>query len=199
METSNLSLEEYISSPQGIGLDFVIGSERIALEFLKLTRRRSNLLFTKWWIFKKIGRLLIEDGRIRNFKLCLDMTLRSRAFMRDEGEIHISLGLLLSRSSWTMLPLYVHELSHMWLSGREDYGRIKELQRKFREKYAGSVYCERMSPIEVYADLLTIGILKELHSYASGISRNRILRMIIEREARLTLLLGELSKLRDAN
>ena len=113
------------------------------------------------------------------------------------GTVFISIGLFLTRSPWTLMSVYLHEISHVWLAQKEDYLKIKKLQREFRERFSECELCERMSPIELYAEILTVMFLRSLYNRVQKpCHKKKAGSLLAERERRVELLLSAISKLK---
>ena len=82
--------------------------------------------------------------------------------MKDKGELYISIGALLFRSSMTTLKVLCHEISHLWLSQQDFYSKLKVLNKEFKQKYSNHQDVYLMSPIEFYAVVLSVKIMEEI-------------------------------------
>ena len=131
MSLDNLSVESYLSAPTELDVDFPDISAELSSALSQTVSRVSDFYFVKWAGFKRIRKIMIKDGVLKPFSLRLEKKLKPRAYMRDEGEVYLSFGLMASRSSLAALSVYLHELSHVYLSQMEDYPRLKELQKEF--------------------------------------------------------------------
>lgn len=197
MSLDNLSVESYISAPTELDVDFPDISAELSSALSQTVSRVSDFYFVKWAGFKKIRKIMIKDGVLKPFSLRLEKKLKPRAYMRDEGEVYLSFGLMASRSSLAALSVYLHELSHVYLSQMEDYPRLKELQKEFRSRYGDNPLCEVMSPIEMYANILTIRLLREIEKNDSNEGHKKRLETIINnRHVKLEYLANELKALK---
>jgi hypothetical protein len=156
---------------------------------------RSSLVFIKWHLLKKITKKLVGIGALRPFELRLKPTLKPMAYMRDGGDIYISLGLLLTRSPWVTLSVYLHELSHLLISETDNYGALKELQRSFKDSFSSSPLCEAVSPIELYANSVTLSLLNFLCKMLSGVKKRRLFNLISDREERISFAISKAREL----
>lgn len=198
MMTAHTSVEQYVASPENVRFD--IGVPSLMPILARMTSLWGRLTLVKWCCLRSIRNTLVRQGIFQPFSLRLKWTWKSMAYMRDEGELYLSIGFLASRSAWNVLSVYVHELSHIWLSQQEDYPLLKTLQREFRSRYGTHTLCELMSPIEIYADLLAVAILSDMERHAEkGAYKQGLLRLVQDRQDKLKRLTDELSRLDDGN
>ena len=108
---------------------------------------------------------IIKSKIIKDFALHLDYSLAARAYMKDSGEMYISLGSILFKSSRVNLKVFCHELAHMWLSQQDFYPKLKVLNKEFKENYSSHPSCYLASPIELYAMVISYNMMDYvLHS-----------------------------------
>ena len=190
------TVEGYLTLPKTIGTELDAEFPELISAQKKLLSRSCELTFGKWRSLKALGRVLVDKGVIKPFMHHLKWTLKPMAYMREADGIFISVGLILTRSPWTLMSVYLHEISHVWLSEREEYSSIKALQREFRKRFSDNKLCERMSPIELYSEMATVKFLRAIYNTTEKPrQRKRIGRLLSEREKRVELLLSEISKL----
>lgn len=136
MSNRDITLNGYVENPLAIQLDFYVSSDLVIDQLKKLVARSYDFSFLRWRLIKKINRLLISENVFPEFNIYLTKNLTPKAYMKDCGEIYISLGALLFRSSMVTLKVLCHELSHLWLSNQPFYSRLKSVDKEFKEKYS---------------------------------------------------------------
>lgn len=136
MNNRDISLNGYLENPLAIQLDFCVNSDLAIDELKKLASRTYDFPILRWRLIKKINKLLISEKVFPDFTIYLTKSLTPKAYMKDCGEIYISLGALLFRSSLVTLKVLCHELSHLWLSNQPFYGRLKSVDKEFKQKYS---------------------------------------------------------------
>lgn len=136
MSNRDITLNGYLENPLAIQLDFYVNSDLVIDQLKKLVARSYDFSFLRWRLIKKINRLLISENVFPEFNIYLTKNLTPKAYMKDCGEIYISLGALLFRSSMVTLKVLCHELSHLWLSNQPFYSRFKSVDKEFKEKYS---------------------------------------------------------------
>lgn len=194
------SLDGYLVAPRGYSADTPELTGDVLAAIIKMMPHTADIVFTKWAHLKKISSLLVASGAVGSLKLKLTPRLKAMAYMREGDAIYLSLGLILGRSALAVLSVYIHELAHVILSEREDYAELKALQREFTARFSDEALVERASPIEVYASILTVALLRAILPHAEREScKNRLEAMILEREEKLMMLEGELLRLKELN
>lgn len=136
MSNRDISLNSYLENPLTIQLDFRINSDLAIDELKKLVKRSYDFSILRWQRIKKINKTLISENVFPDFNIYLTKSLTPQAYMKDCGEIYLSLGALLFRSSMVTLKVLCHELSHLWLSKQPFYGRLKFVDKEFKKKYS---------------------------------------------------------------
>lgn len=151
--------------------------------------------FPQWDAVKQAKKRLVDTGCIEDFSLHLLRKCATTAYMKDGGKMYLSLGLVFGHSAMTLLSVYAHELAHILLSQREDYPAIKAMQRAFKQRYHDHPMVELMSPIEVYAMLLSRPLLYALAERANRRHKRKLMQLIRDLEEKLTLLEREIRQL----
>ena len=196
MAFDTLSIQKYLSSPE----DFSEYPSPLGDKSLKALSRLLSRLYTpvsiKWHRIKKIKRALIDEGILRDFSLNLEWKLKTQAYMKDGDGVYFTLGLMITRTPGALLPICLHELSHIWLSQREDYPALKAFQREFKKNFGEVVGCDLISPIEIYANLVT---LRWLRSICECTEKKRLKaslqKTVDDRSEKLALLKDRISQL----
>ena len=177
---------DYISHPKYEGALPRLGESRSLAVMNKLLSRRAFSVFTKWRHVKEIRRVLLAENILSDFTLKLLPTLKPLAFMHDGGTLSLSLGLLLTRTPWVVLSVYLHELAHIWLAGEDNYPDVKALAREVKRLIPTHPLGDRISPIELYADTVTLAMLEALDgTTVHPVYQKRLERLISERRDRI--------------
>ena len=180
MTKTELSLENFLLYPSETSpKEFSLSEESISI-MLSLLSRRCDLTLSRMKRFMRLGESFVKSGVLSKAPLTVEPSLKPRAYMRDGDGIYISAGLILTRSPWVMLSVYLHEIAHLYLSEMEWYGNLKQVQREFFERYDKSTH-ERMSPIEIFAETITVSLLSALLSVCEGKRQKRRLSSVLER------------------
>ena len=176
------TLNKYTQNPLDIRFDIDL-NESEALDICrKLTSSWRSPFFIQWHYIKKAVNAMIECGILRKFSVRLTPDLTPKAYMRDGGDMFFSLGALLTRSSTVTLSVLCHELAHMWLSQRGYYSELKLLSKSFLTRYAKVPDIALMSPIELYAMVISVDIMKAINKGVKKQKHKRRLESIIDCE-----------------
>ena len=192
MALQSLTLREYLDNPK------LLPYQSIPVLFSKyddLTLLFKGLTpFSKWKTLKRLTVFLLQTDSVDFYTINLDKSLKPRAYMNDDGRIFISIGLLLTRSITTLLSVYLHEFSHIYMSKQQNYSQLKILQREFRQGFSKFDNCEISSPIESFADVITLEFLRQLYSAIDNDKlKIKLLRLIKNREEKLCVIYNELN------
>lgn len=182
MNELDFSLEAYLAAPLDIRCEFVIESEAVVRSLKKLAAKVSDVPFVRRARIEKTRRLIIRENVLGEFSVKLVRGLDMRAYMKDSGEIYFSLGAIIKRSSLVTLKTFCHELCHLWLSRQSFYPELKAADKEFRTKYKDNSAVYLLSPIEVYAMSLSVGIMRQVEVKLSRGRRRERLRKIIAAE-----------------
>ncbi len=182
MNEKAFSLEEYLKSPLNVDFCFHIDSVKVIRSLKKLVCRLYDFSPLRWKLIKKTKRLLIDESVVNDFSLNLIPCLSLKSYMKDSGEMYISSGALLFRSSIVTLKVFCHELSHIWLSQQPFYPAIKSVNKEFKTKFNGCKDVVLASPVEVYAMKLSIGIMEQIADFLTKKSQKKRLKRIITLE-----------------
>lgn len=187
------SIDEYISNPSNINLNDGLKNPKFYEGVLRFYKVSTPFFHTKISSLKKISAIATQEGMANPFNFKIDFNFKLVAYMKDSGEMHISLGLVIFRSFSTLLSVYLHELSHLWLSQQQCYPQLKALQRQFFENYSSETKGDIASPIEFYADLITVDILEGI---CAKTQNKRVIKAISKQiEARKNKREGAISEL----
>lgn len=196
MNELDFSLEAYLASPLDIRCEFVIESEAVIDSLKKLAARVCDFSFTRWLRIKKTRRLLIKEKVLDEFSVKLVRGLVPRAYMKDSGEIYFSLGAMLKRSSLITLKTFCHELCHLWLSRQNFYPELKAVDKQFRTRYRDNTAVYLLSPVEVYAMSLSVGIMRQIEAKLSqGRRLKRWEKIIADENEKLKAIQNSILKL----
>ncbi len=195
MAEKSLTLGSYLDEPKSLPYDEVpLLFDKNFCEILLFFKGKTP--FAKWRTLNKLTDYLKKKLDISDFSLNIDKSLKSTAYMHDDGRIFVSVGLLLSRSISTLLSVYLHEFAHIWMSKQSNYNNLKSVQREFRTAYSNNEWCELISPIETYADALTLIFLEQLFSSTTSEKlKKKISKLIENRKEKLRVVYSELEKL----
>ena len=138
---------------------------------------------------------MIECGILRKFSVRLTPDLTPKAYMRDGGDMFFSLGALLTRSSTVTLSVLCHELAHMWLSQQDFYKGLKEINRQFQEQYSSHTDAELLSPIELYAMVVSVIFMQDVCIALEGKKKKRFKDLIEFELEKIELLKDKIIKL----
>ncbi len=153
-----LSLQQYLKDPLKNEFDFNFDNEKSVEIMKKMASRIFDISIIRWYHIKRIRSILISEEVFRDFDIKLLKTFKQVAYMNDSGEIYISLGLLLFKSSMNNLKVLCHELSHIWLSQQSNYLELKTLNKEFKNKYNNDL----LSPIELYARVISLKMMNSI-------------------------------------
>lgn len=194
MSMDSLSLANYVQAPLEADLEGFSPEAAACFDGFFSHWCRWGLL--QWHAVTQTKKRLVDAGCIEDFSLRLLWRWATTAYMKDGGEMFLSLGLVFGRSAMTLLSVYAHELAHIKLSQRRDYPAIKALQREFKHRYHDHPMVELMSPIEVYAMLASRTLLRALAERAPNRrQRQKLTQLIQDLEEKLTLLEREIRRL----
>ena len=152
-------LEQYIADPINVSFELDISTPRIIKCFDSLLSAKSYFYFIKVWYIKKLVSALSEDKKFRPFRFVIKRQFTPKAYMHDSGILYISYGMFLKTSVTVFVSVLCHELSHIWLSQQDFYPQLKQLNRQFKDKYSAEKDAILMSPIEVYARLVSTSMM----------------------------------------
>ena len=194
--SSAYTKDAYLQNPCGFDLNFDIESERLISLLLKTASHSMDFAPFRWRCLKKIRDVLVSEGKIRHFEIKLTSSLQPVAYMHDDGVIYISSGLLFRGSALATLGIFIHELCHIRLSQREDYPEIKALQKEFRANFRSHKQCELMSPIEIFANILTLKLLRKIEDEAENkLLKKRIAKVRDVKERAFSHLIKQIKNL----
>ena len=179
-----ISLQQYLAAPLDIEFNPDIDTPLILKRFEKLLSFESKLYFIKVSYVKKLVFTLVSEGKFKDFKFNVKRKFKPEAYMYDGGEINISYGIFLHTTAPVFLTVLCHEIAHIWLSQREDYGDIKELNRQFKKEFSDGVN----SPVEVWARIVQTKILEKIISVLQGKKREKLLKCLDGEREKLKIL-----------
>lgn len=196
MNELSFSLESYLAAPLDIRCEFVIESESVIDSLKKLAARVCDISFVRWARIKKTRRLLIKENVLGEFTVKLVCGFAPRAYMKDGGEIFFSLGAMIRRSSLVTLKTFCHELCHLWLSRQSFYPELKAIDKEFRVRYQDNNAVYLLSPVEVYAMSLSVGIMRQIETKLNrGRRRKRWKKIIADEIEKLKAIQNSILKL----
>lgn len=186
MNEKAFSLDNYLKFPLDVDFSFHIDSIKVIESLKKLLNRLYDFTPLRWKHIKKTKDLLISENVVSCFSLNLIPSLSVKTYMKDSGEMYISLGALLFRSSMVTLKVFCHELSHIWLSTKSFYLAIKGLNKEFKSKFKDCKDVVLASPVEVYAMKLSIGIMEQISdSLTKKKQKKRWEKLIVDEYSKL--------------
>ncbi len=161
------TFDKYIKNP--LLFPFDINTEKVGdiKSFQKFFSVFGNSILIKRRNLKKTVQELIQSNALKPFEFKTIFELRSKAFMKDEGCIYFSLGLLITKSPTVLLSVFCHELAHVFLSRQSNYEDLKKLNKEFKEKFNSVKEVNLLSPIEVFAMLLSVNLMEEIQKHIS--------------------------------
>ena len=151
---------QYLNSAFATRFDVDIITPSTVKCFQKLLSPLARLYFVRARYVKKLVAELISESKLKPFEFVIKRDFKPEAFMRDSGVMSVSYGMFLKTSRWVFVSVLCHELSHVWLSQQEYYRELKALNKQFKEQYASVADVELISPIEVYARLVSIVMME---------------------------------------
>ena len=175
MKNYDFSLQNYLKCPLNIEFNLNLNSQKIVKSLRKLAFRWFDIGLFRWYHIKEIRNILIEEEFLKEFSINLSYSLKAKAYMKDCGEIYISLGALLFKSNMTTFKVLCHEVAHIWLSQQPFYSSLKELNKEFKQKYYKIEKVYLASPIELYAMVISVELMKSL--LPSLTKKNEITRL----------------------
>ena len=161
MNSFDFSLENYLKNCLENDFDFKISNNVVEIMKKMISRQFDNPI-NRWYYIKEIRKILINDKNVNEFSLHLENSLAAKAYMKDSGELYISLGSILFKSSRVNLKVFCHELAHIWLSQQPFYSELKELNKEFKQKYSHLKECYLASPIELYAMVISYELMNSV-------------------------------------
>ena len=195
MAFDNITLSDYIASPERFMPRLSI-TDGVLRSIYKMLSPFYATVSRKMRMIREIRDAITRENITPNFDITLLWSLKPVAYMRDGGGVYFSLGFLLMKSPLATLPVCLHEFSHIILSRMDDYSVLKNVERRFRAEYGAHPECNIMSPIELYADLITENILAYAYDNAETEKmRKRLSRVISHRREKIFAAKDALSKL----
>lgn len=179
MINDDFTVDSYVADPTSVEPDIKFDSPELIAVFEKMLSRSGNVVTVKRRRIKRIRNVLINTKTLLPFALKFKRTLKAEAYMRDEGEVVISYGMIITRSSATLLSVYMHELAHVWLSQQSFYDKLKSVQKEFKKRYASINYAELISPIEFYANYITLKVLEDIQKQITNKARKKKLLKVV--------------------
>ena len=111
----------------------------------------------------KIGKMfkgLVRCGFINPIRLRFSYSFEEKAYMRDRGDVTVSMPYVGTEKGGTLCKVLLHEVAHIFISQCEHYSSLTALDAEYR---AAVGRCDRelliLSPIELYATLVSIELL----------------------------------------
>lgn len=166
------SVEQYLSAPFQATLTKELSP--VALQrFEKLLTVRSRFYFTKIAYIKALIKTLVQEGVFQPFSFKTVKTFKKQAYMRDGDGLYISYGIFFKTTESIFFSVLCHELAHIWLSQREFYPALKTLNKAYLSRVSDAKTGELTSPIEVYARLFALHIIKQTASFIQNGKRKK--------------------------
>ena len=195
MAFDNITLASYIESPERFAPIVELTKAVLPSIYKMLSPFYAPVSF-KLRMMREIKDVMASEGITPNFDITLVKKLKPMAYMRDGGGVYFSLGLLLMKSPLATLPVCLHEISHIILSNMSGYSTLKNIERQFRTEYGALADCDIMSPIELYADLITEHMLCcAYENTETEKKRKRLFRVISHRKEKILAAKEALSRL----
>ena len=178
MNSSDFSLQNYLKCLINIEPNFSTKNEKFVKCMTKIASCWFDIGFIRWYHIKEIRSILINEEMLKEFSIHLIKSLKPMAYMKDCGEIHISLGALLFKSNMATIKVLSHELAHIWLSQQDFYPSLKALNKEFKQSYKMMENINLLSPIELFAMIISVDIMESIKESLKGNLRKRINKFI---------------------
>lgn len=178
MNSSDFSLQSYLKCSINIEPNFSTKNEKFVKCMTKIASCWFDIGFVRWYHIKEIRSILINQKMLKEFSIHLTKNLKPMAYMKDSGEIYLSLGALLFKSNMATVKVLSHELAHVWLSQQDYYPSLKALNKEFKQRYNELENVNLLSPIELFAMIVSIDIMESIKESLKGNLRKRINRFI---------------------
>ena len=150
--------------PLSFDLKFPNVSVKFCRKMQKIAFEWFDIAPFRWYHIKKIRSILIEEEILKDFSVNITKSLKPVAYMKDSDGIYISLGALFFKSSMATFKVLCHELAHIWLSQQSFYSDLKRLNKEFKTKYSVSEKVYLSSPIELYAMVVSVELMKMIRA-----------------------------------
>ena len=165
MEQSLFSLSRYLQAPSEFPYQAELGDPEVLRTLLRFLSLWNDPMPMQWRCIKKAAHIIVEKKVMQPFAVHLIREKKPQAYMKDCGEIYFSTGALTIRSSVVTLSVFCHELAHMWLSQQDFYPALKSFDKQFKTQFSAHPSVYLMSPIELYAMMIAIGMMREVASF----------------------------------
>lgn len=164
-----------INSPESVGF---------------ISKRRFYL--SKVCGIKAVCRQLTKNKSFKRFDVRFLFSFKRKAFMRDDGKIFLSFGLVHKTKTVRLIAVLWHELAHIYLSQRPFYDELKQFNKLFLQKCKSNI-ANLLSPLELCAMDLSIKVLKKTFENENCAE---IAEVICEEERKFDVLLEKLALLK---
>lgn len=177
LNPDHLTLSQYLLSPEALLPETDFGKPALLSALARFYRPDGRLLHRKLTIGREVCETFAAEEHLRSFRLCVDRSCRAKGYMRDGGDIFLSVGLLLRPVGNVFLAL-CHELGHMWLSEQPDYAALKALDLQFLK----SSLPAEASPLEICADVLSLRLAQAVLPALDSPKKQQRLTTLVENE-----------------
>ena len=183
MNNSDFSLQSYLKCLINIGDKFSTKNEKIVKSMTKIAACWFDIGFIRWYHIKEIRRILINEEILKEFSIHTTKSLKPMAYMKDSGEIYLSLGALVFKSNMATIKVLSHELAHIWLSQQAFYPSLKNLNKEFKQQYKMIENVNLLSPIELFAMIASVDFMESISQSLIGNLKKRFNKFIdLEKE-----------------
>ena len=175
MNKFDFSLQSYVKCPLSLEASFPKISTNLIKKMRNLAFEWFDIAPIRWYHIKEIRSILIEEEILEEFSVNLTKSLKPQAYMKDGVGLYISLGALVFKSNMTTFKVLCHEIAHLWLSRQSFYSELKTLNKEFKKTYKDHEKVYLLSPIELYAMVVSVELMKMVLS--SLTKKNQIKRL----------------------
>ncbi len=155
------SVFDYLQNPLTDLSDCKFFSQENYEQVKKLLSVFGGIYFYKKRILKRLVTSLTPALNLSQPPFTVTKEFCVKAYMHDCGKLFISRGAIIKLSKVSLLSVICHELAHLWLAKEAEYGKLKEINKAFIEKFKGTENVTPLTPIEFYATYYSIKLLED--------------------------------------
>ena len=123
---------------------------------------KKDIKILRLFRINKFINFFYEKGLIPKTKIHYFFSFSKKAYMKDSGDLFLSIPFILSSNSANFIITLIHELSHLYLSNHNDYKKLLLIDKMFFEVYGKNNDTLLVSPVEYYADAIMINTLNKV-------------------------------------
>lgn len=137
-------------------------------------------VFGKAHLVVKLIKGLVKAGLIPRVKVKFSLFGKGLASMYDRGEIVFYKQFLFSQAYLESVLTVLHEVAHVYLWSSEEYDALKECDGEFLQKFINNQSETVISPIEYYANLISISWIEQALLVSQDKERTDLIREKVE-------------------